>query len=80
MTEKLAAELRSTADWIDERATVLDILRATGVRQAAEQVLREEAARYRGRAFLLRQVVERALSETRNTFVHDHGLDDGDDE
>lgn len=60
-------ELRDTAIWIDSRADVLVRLLADpagwGRGQAAtdkRQAIREEIARLQGRAFLIRQLIDKA--------------------
>lgn len=55
----LLAELRETADWLDERAKVLRELikdvRPGG--RVVSQALRDEAARFEGRATVIRQTI-----------------------
>ncbi|AWM41781.1 hypothetical protein GobsT_71120 [Gemmata obscuriglobus] len=52
----LIQELEETAAWLDGRAEILDQL-AAKVRKANQHEATAEAARFRGRAALLRQVV-----------------------
>jgi hypothetical protein len=66
----LLAELTETATWLDERADVLVQLLADpagwGRGQAAtdkRQAIREEIARLRGRAFLIRQLIDKATTQ-----------------
>ena len=63
----LLSELRETADWLDERADVLLKLLAdpAGWRPGAavegkRQTIRDEAARLRGRAAVIRQTILKA--------------------
>lgn len=65
--DTLLAELRETADWLDTRADVLLKLLAdpAGWRpgaavEAKRQTIRDEAARLRGRAAVIRQTVLKA--------------------
>lgn len=66
----LLAELTETAAWLDDRANVLVQLLADpagwGRGQAAtgkRQAIREEIARLRGRAFLIRQLIDKATTQ-----------------
>lgn len=61
LVDRLIAEMRNTAEWIDERAGVLERALATDDTGAGSwrQIAKVEAARMRGRAFLIRQMAER---------------------
>ena len=55
---ELLAELRETAAWLTERATFIrDLAMLTGVRADRAQWLRDEAARFEGRATVIRQTI-----------------------
>lgn len=56
----LLAELRETADWLDGRVTMLRLLASDDGRVRAAAVrhqLRDEAARFEGRAAVIRQTI-----------------------
>ena len=66
---EMLAELRETAAWLDDRANVLVQLLADpkgwGRGQTVtdkRQAIREEIARLQGRAFLIRQVIDKATN------------------
>lgn len=65
-TEKLRAELLETASWLDERGQVIELFAESELKGFGEKLagrrrrLREEAARFRGRAGLIRVVVDQA--------------------
>lgn len=57
----MLAELRETADWLIERASFLrDLAKLTGVRADRAQWIRDEAARFEGRAAVIRQTILKA--------------------